>query len=168
MRSSYHNLPEINGVEQAPGRSFHATTPKASIGDDVAEYSVDLAPAYPSEAGIDRWIRTSRLERGRDDESTGRIVVSDEWSLQGASNRLVWSLMTADPVEASEPGVLSWPERGVLAEYDPNQVTVTVEDIPVDDFRLTPVWGEHVWRIRLSLDAAAADGTFTMVVRAAT
>lgn len=161
MRSLYHNLPEINGTEQSPGREFHAASPASSIDDSRAEYVVDLAPAYPAQAGVDRWLRTSRLERAADGHG-GRVVVEDEWWLQASSNQLAWSLMTADPVDTSTPGILTWPDRGLTVEYDAHQVSASVEDIAVDDKRLTPVWGSHVWRIRLLADAAAAHGVFRL------
>ena len=167
MRSTYHNLPEINGVEQAPGREHRAGAATAAIDDSRAGYGLDLAAAYPQEAGVEHWRRTSTLHRGHGSESHGRIVITDEWSLRPSANTLSWSLMTADPVDISVPGRLAWPERGFVVDYDPGGTEADVEEIPIDDIRLTPVWGKRVWRIRLTSEHAPSRGTFTLTMHAA-
>ncbi|GAA3415006.1 heparinase II/III domain-containing protein [Streptosporangium vulgare] len=66
MRSSYHNLPEVDGVMQAAGPEHRARDVSCALAGDRAELSLDLAPAWPEEAGVREWRRTLRLGRGDD------------------------------------------------------------------------------------------------------
>ena len=51
MQSAYHNLPTINGVMQKDGREFAARDVRYRADERIAELSMDIAAAYPKEAG---------------------------------------------------------------------------------------------------------------------
>ncbi len=63
MQSSYHNLPQINGLQQKAGREFCAKEVFYRADDGEVELSMDIAAAYPAEADIERWKRTFRFVR---------------------------------------------------------------------------------------------------------
>ena len=58
MQSAFHNLPTINGVMQAAGRQYEARDVSFHADDAAAEFSADLAAAYPKEAAVEKWRRT--------------------------------------------------------------------------------------------------------------
>lgn len=63
MRSPYHNLPTVSGHEQCAGRAFAARSVAYRAESDLVELSLDLAGAYPPEAGVLEWRRRVRLVR---------------------------------------------------------------------------------------------------------
>ena len=89
MQSAFHNLPTINGVMQAAGRQYEARDVGFHADDAGAEFSADLAAAYPKEAAVEKWRRSVRLDR-----AANAILVTDRFALRGASGKIEMSLMT--------------------------------------------------------------------------
>ncbi|MFF0344674.1 heparinase II/III family protein [Kribbella sp. NPDC004875] len=142
MRSDYHNLPRINGFSQPPGREFRAAGMSVELNDARARSQVELAGAYPAEAGIRSWRRD--LVLNRPDEL---IELTDTWDLQEAPNSLLWHLIVNGPVTL-EDGIA---RAGALTiSYDANQVSLTAEPLPLDDPKLSTIWGDQVTRLVLS------------------
>lgn len=73
MQSSWHNVPEIRGTAQAPGRIHAARDVSAVVEDGQSGLTLDLAGAYPR-TDIRHWRRTARLDR-----ESGRVIVTDDW-----------------------------------------------------------------------------------------
>jgi hypothetical protein len=46
------------------GRQFAAREVQYTADDSFAQLRLDIANTYPAEAGINKWIRTIRLNRG--------------------------------------------------------------------------------------------------------
>ena len=162
MQSAYHNLPTIDGLQQAPGEEFKARDVRADLGDDHAELRLDIAGAWDSASGVERWDRTIRLERGADPA----IVIEDSWKLRDTPGSIVLTLMAANTVDTSAPGLLrlSGSGRDLVVEYDSAQLSVTTERIEINDRRMSPVWGEFVTRVLLTVTEPEAEGS--CVVRA--
>jgi hypothetical protein len=157
MQSAFHNLPTVNGAMQADGRRAAARDVTYSATAGSAELRMDIAHAYPAEAGITSWLRAVRLERGRD------IAVTDRFALGKPSADVRLSLMTPCDVANDEPGVLrlacgvegARSRPVVLARFDGKALGAAVERVPIDDNRLSRVWGDHLYRIVLSPHAPA-------------
>ncbi|MCC6801718.1 MAG: heparinase II/III family protein, partial [Anaerolineae bacterium] len=153
MQSAYHNLPSIDGVQQAPGESFAARDVTYTANDGCAELALDIAGAYPPEAGVKRWTRTIRLERGR------VVTVADVYELDHTPRSLMLSLLTASEVALDEAGIIrlsaaDLPDGRVsgtgVVRYDAGRFAATVEPIPITDSRMSRVWGDRVYRILLN------------------
>jgi hypothetical protein len=136
----------------------------ASLSADLAELSMDIAGAWAEEAGVERWNRTVRLERG----PNAAVAIEDDWTLRDAPESLVLSLMAAGDVDASMPGQLrlAGPGRSLLVDYDPDAWSASVERIEFVDSRLTPVWGAFVSRVLLTATRLAATGHATLRIHA--
>ena len=160
MPSAYHNVPIIDGHQQQPGLAFRARDVAAEVKDGHAQLTLDLATAYPPEAGVRRWSRTLRLERG----AGGRVILDDEYELAAAPRRLALHLMAAGEVDTSRPGLLlcAGRRRPLAIRYDPQRFSPKVEPVAIDDARLGPVWGERVYRIVLEAQGAGARGRWTL------
>jgi len=148
MRSSYHNLPLINGEEQRAGRQYAARACRAHAGRR-AEFSLDIAGAYPPAARVKEWRRTIGLNR---DERTVRIL--DEGRFNNSGNEVVFVLMTPCAVSVKEPGMLILDGAGgiggrAVVRHD-RALTAKVEEIQVEDGRLKPIWGGVLRRVLLS------------------
>lgn len=164
MRSDFHNLPVVGGQTQQPGREFAARAVHAEIVEAHAMLSLDLAGAYPPEAGIRRWQRTLRLERGEHP----RVVLTDTWELAAAPGHLALHLMVADAVAEEAAGQLRCltPTRPLLVTYAPDQFAVRVEPIAIDDARLGSVWGERLYRVILDVREPDVQGAWSLTFAA--
>lgn len=155
-RSSYHNLPEIDGVEQRDGRAFAAERCTCERSPEEARLSLDIAGAYPSEASIISWLRDIRLQR----TAPASVRVTDTFRLRTARSGLVWNFVVRAK-GSTEPGSvrLVTPSGAVVVlAYDPHLLDSSVERIALDDERIRGVWGDELHRVRLRLKAASAEG----------
>lgn len=147
MQSGYHNLPVINGHEQRDGRAYTARDVVATLSEDAAGLSLDIAGAYPAEARIRRWQRAARLERG----TSPRIVLTDDYDLAAPPTSLALHLMLANEVDIATHGTIrcTTATRPLVIGYDPAIFSAALEPITIDDARLAPVWGERIYRLTL-------------------
>lgn len=150
MRSGWHNVPLVNGIEQAPGRSFAAQVVLHTETDEVASLQLDLAGAYPEEANIDTWQRTVALHRG------DALRITESYSLSAMITPNQYHYVTNRPVDVSVPGVVSigtFPGsdsgRGAELTYDASALEARITTFDVIDTRLLGVWGKQVHRIDL-------------------
>lgn len=136
IRSSFHNLPMFDGVEQGYGEAFGARNVSFDLGDEAAWVSMDLAGAYP-DANLVSARRTVRLIRGR------RVEIEDVRAPAGPS---VLHLMVAvEPV--AERGIVTLP--GVARITIEGGDRPSVEAIPVTDPRLRAAWPDRLFRIAI-------------------
>ncbi|MCL4509203.1 MAG: heparinase II/III-family protein [Chloroflexi bacterium] len=165
MRSLYHNLPHVDGIEQSPGEEFCARDVTAQIGVDGGNITLDLARAYPPSAGIEQWHRSVGLKRS----GGGSVELEDSFELSRQPKDLTLHLMARGPVEERTLGVLrcSSPTRPLDVQFDPEEFTVSSERIAINDARLEPAWGEAVWRIVLSSRRPRMRGSWRVSCRAA-
>ncbi|MFF0267266.1 hypothetical protein [Kribbella sp. NPDC004536] len=135
-QSDYHNLPRINGFSQQFGRSYHATGMTAA--------GLDLAQAYPPEAGIRSWRR-----------SLSPTEVTDTWDLDDDPTELVWHLLlNGHPVHECNTIVVD----DLTITYE-GEVQVDLEPIALDDPKLSDVWGPEVTRAVLTARPALLNRT---------
>jgi len=152
MRSAYHNVPTINGFEQKEGEQFRSSRANCIHSDRVSSLTLDIAGAYPEEAGVISRNRTIRLER------PDTIFINDVYEVSEVKDRFFLHLITPSPVADDEAGKLTLASRPLpddlvsgsgLVLYDPGRFRVQVEEITIDDARLASVWGDILYRINL-------------------
>jgi hypothetical protein len=148
MQSAYHNLPTINGEMQIDGRRYAAKDVTYKSGEDFAQLKMDISSAYPSKAGITSWVRTVRLNRGKN------VEVTDFFELKAPSRDITQSLMTPCEIVQNEPGklVLKDTKEPVLmnVRYDPETLRLQPEIIEIEDDRLSEMWGSRIYRLLLT------------------
>ncbi len=154
MQSAFHNCPTIDGVMQSAGRQFAAAEVAYRADDNVAELRSNLAPAYPKQANLERWSRSVRLDRGRNE-----ILLVDDYALQSAAKVITLTLMTPCRVTQPGPGTLSL-EGTVQIAYDA-ALTPSVEEIELEDGQLRNAWGDRLYRILLKAENPALRGKWT-------
>ena len=147
MQSDYHNLPTVNGQMQGVGRKYAAREVKYEAREGFAQLSADIAGAYPSSAGVKKWVRTVRLNRGRN------IEVADSFELERMAGEVAENLITPCELRRRKAGeiVLRDSEKNteVLLEYDADKLEVDSEKIDLEEDNLADVWGDQLYRIRL-------------------
>ena len=154
MRSSFHNLPTINGIEQKDGKQFAARATRFNSTKTKASFSVDISGAYPREAKVKEWTRSYTLERGK------KITITDHYQLEennGANtlnfiSDLNCRIVTSGIIELSGPGV------AMKMKYDPSVLKPCIEIKPTEDKRLFTAWGDHVTRISMGLIKTGLSG----------
>ncbi|HLU12277.1 MAG TPA: hypothetical protein VK003_21545, partial [Oceanobacillus sp.] len=168
MQSAYHNLPTIDGIQQAPGADFAARDVLYEADEAQAALTLDIAGAYPPEAGLKRWVRTIRLVRGQS------VMVEDDYELDHVPRSLVLSLLTPSHVSLANAGCISLsradlPDGRVSASgevlYDADKFSPSLEVIPITDSRMSSVWGEQLFRILLRVVDLKARDTWTLDIR---
>lgn len=148
MNSSYHNLPDFEGVQQRPGEEY-ASRDEQYDGD--GGWSMELAGAYPEEAGIRSYRRTVSLD---DSGATVREV----FSLMRKETVTFHFMCAAEPRVSGE-GRISLPLGRVLT-FDPG-LSCEIEAFPVADEQLSRAWStDTFYRLCFRLHASACDLTF--------
>lgn len=162
MQSAYHNLPTVGGVQQAAGREYAARAVEYEADKGYAQLSLDIAGAYPPEAGIVSWRRIARLERG----ATPAVHIADRFRLSAASEVML-SLMTPRPPQIDLAGGILLPgERTIRIAFPGDALEAASERIPIDDARLLPVWGDHLFRVTLTSRAPVTEGAWDLTITA--
>ena len=119
-----------------------------------AELQLNIAPAYPKEAGIVSWVRSIRLDRGQS------VTVSDTFELQKESAAISQSLMTPCEVSLTKAGQLKFShpdaKTSVVVRYEPPQLDVEIETIELKDEKLVEMWGPCLRRVLLKAHAATS------------
>ncbi|MEF3302042.1 heparinase II/III domain-containing protein [Paenibacillus sp. GYB003] len=168
MQSDYHSVPTVCGMQQRAGESYRATEAEYESTDAEAAVSMNLATAYPAEAGIAHWRRTVRLLRPVGGEAAAEVI--DSFRLAAASREIVFNLLTLQKPEPEREGVVALEnERGekLTLRYDGNRLQADVERVPITDSKMVPVWGDSIYRLKLKAKAPMAEGTCTVRIEAA-
>ena len=151
MQSAWHNLPTIDGVMQAPGRKFAARQVSYRATQGAAEFSLDIAGAYPPEAALESWRRTLVFDR-----RANEVRLEERYRLTRAPRKLTLTLVTPRAVSTDSPGLLRL--ETVAARYDPAVLEPSVEAVKVEDARLRAIWGERLYRVLFAAAAPAREG----------
>ena len=149
VQSAYHNLPTIGGVMQSNKRAnYRAGELRYSADNTAASIEMNLATAYPAEAGIDRWTRQLILDR-----KTNRIRLNEEFRLQ-KKVPVQLSLMTPrlpkqGPSGSIVLGDVKQTAQDVTLSYDAALVAPVIEKIDLTDDWLVQRWGKTIYRLLL-------------------
>lgn len=156
MQSAYHNLPTVNGFMQKDGAAYRAKNITHRIGEELSEICMDIADAYPKEAGLCFYKRKACLIKGSE------ILIHDCFAFLSAGsssekteaeNTVILSLMTyekpvsASPVREENHVRLKIGDLGALDAE--NVKLLQIEEIPVTDARLRTAWEHEIYRILL-------------------
>lgn len=169
-RSDYHNAPTINNITQSPGREYQASEVAYTSGRSYAQFIVDIAKAYPAEAGVNSWQRTVRLNRGKN------VVIRDVADLETAAP-VTQHMMTSSPAEVVKPGELvihykgeNGAQKDFVVKYDARAFEASVDKVPLvakEDEGILRKWGDTIYRINLKSIAPVKKGQFGFEVVAA-
>lgn len=150
-RSSYHNLPLIGRAEQREGREYAARVLKADDRGAVLE----LAGAYPAEAGLLSFIRSFRLREGG-------LMLHDRAELKEQTD-ITWVFMFAHEPRYDERTATA--EAGGMSMTVPRGAVWHCEEIPITDPRMARNY-DTLWRVSLTCAGQALyDIKFDMIRR---
>lgn len=154
MQSGFHNLPIINGVEQTPGRAYRAGTVSYQSTSHSTQFEVDIAGAYPKEAGIVSWVRSYELRR----DVCSEVNIRDTYELTRAEKLQFVFMLSSEPELRDDYVLLNAGGTQLVMKHKGVEFLPQVERIPIEDARLRPVWGKYLYRVMFTAHQPAAAG----------
>jgi hypothetical protein len=160
MQSAYHNLPTIGGAMQRDGAPYAASDVQYSTTDDRAKMTMNLATAYPPEAGVKRWMREVALDR-----KAGVVQVTEEFelvknvpvALSFMTSRVLFEAKNAVGFHSKKPGV-----KAVWLKYDATALRLNMEKIELTDEGMRRSWGPALYRVQLETVNDVSHGRWTL------
>ena len=144
--ASYHSCPTVDGIDQDTGNYYS----EGEVCDTEHRcISMDIAKAYPAEAGIVSLIRSCSL-------TDGRVTVTDDVKLDHEGD-IAFHFTCLNEPTLTEDGIVDIGES-VKLSYD-KALGLELEKVenkclPYDDLNMQKVWGvENLWRINLTVRA---------------
>jgi len=143
-RAAYHNVPIIGGCEQQHGRQYAARDVE-KLPDGMA---LDMAAAYPAEAGVQQCRRTFRL-------AGGRLSVRDE-IVCAEAKPITWVFMLRhEPVIDHERQCCHLRDSGFWIDWSENaDLSAAAEPIEITDGRMKNSYPGTLWRLTLTAEPA--------------
>lgn len=156
MQSNYHNLPAPNGVAEKEGGDYKSS----DIISRKNFFSVNIAGAYPKEAGVQKWIRSYSLQNNQ-------VTISDAFILNKVKAPNLVNFMTWGTIEKSGRGQISIKVDNVkaLMSYNEDQFDLSIEPIKVTDSGLLKIWGDHVYRLSFKAKELKSNGNYRFVIK---
>ena len=143
MQSQYHNLPQINGIDQKDGKEYAAKV----VSHKDGQLTLDIAGAYPAEAAVKSWKRTVLAMKSG-------ISVTEDYELSEYRQPTSLMLMTLDPDALQR------------IHFDANQLSAIIEDISDKlDPLLLHMWGKKMYRIILTVKSAKTKNKIKYTIR---
>lgn len=139
MQSAYHNLPSFKGVMQRDGARYAAREVETRFTPGAAMIAMEIAGAYPAEAGLRSYRRSVRLDKGQGVELV---------DLHDGDNAAELSLMLAER-PSLEAGRIVLPGLAEIALEGSG--ALRLEEIAITDQRLRQAWPERLFRVLVPL-----------------
>lgn len=147
--SGYHNLPELNGVQQKDGLKYAARNVRYNSNRKYSSLAMDIAGTYPAEAGITNLERTITLYK------KGGVELRDHYSMKIAAP-VTQHFMTVCKTDISSPGsiVFTLPDATkVELLYDASSWYAEIQAVELnqpEDEELKATWaGQTIQRISI-------------------
>lgn len=161
MQSAWHNLPTINGVMQQAGKKFRADGVRLTSTRQGTQLSMNIAEAYPKEAGVTQWSRTLTFN-GR------QIKLREDYVLKMRKDTTSLSLIT--PIQPQvKRGIIilgnAQNHEGLEITFDPKVFKVLIEPKALEDPSLQHSWPEGLTRIRLIQQSTRLSGSYELIFR---
>ena len=143
MQSGYHNLPQINGIDQKDGKQYAAKV----ISHKEGQLCLDIAGAYPKEAAVKSWKRTIKAMKSG-------VSVIEDYELYDYRQPTRLMFLTLDPDALKR------------IHYDANQLSATIEDISNQlDPLLQSMWGPKMYRVILTIKSAKTNNRIKYTIQ---
>ncbi len=161
MQSAYHNLPMINGFQQKDGKKYKATQVDFSNTKSVSIFTLNIANAYPAAAKCKSWIRSYSFDR------KSGLTIIDRFELDSAVNYNKINLLVADSIKELSKGklLLSGKKEKLVLTYDPAQFSYQIDEVLLDDSRLSNVWGKSIFRLSFTATVKSLKAEYQMSIQ---
>lgn len=157
MQGQYHNVPVIGGVQQMFGEQYEATNFQVLDTPLRTKANLDLSKAYPTEAGINKLVRSVELDR----QGSSHITLEDEIKL-GSPQCIEFHFMLCNmPIERKD-GIELIAKNGskTFMTYDTENFNVKIKTIELVDETLKKNWGNELYCLYLISEKQLEKGVF--------
>jgi Heparinase II/III-like protein len=165
-QSQNHNLPTINNLGQLAGRQYEATQVKSNITDKEAMLSMDIAASYDKKAGVQKWHRTVKLNRVKN-----QIEVADDYVLAQKPTSIHHAFITVCDININTVGKIALTTtqgQKLSIAYDPKMWQPSIEALSTDGMEYVSFktkWDKRpVQRIVLTNKTLDQKGKYDFVV----
>lgn len=153
-RSLYHNVPLINGCEQHDGKEYKAVGAEHTANDTASILTLDIAKAYPKEAGAERWRRSIVLNRKRDS-----VEVTEDFRIVKLADRPTEiTLMCYGEPRMLQLGRVALAGGAAELVYDSGSVEATWTKVKMNDGIMKTQWKDNVYRLVLKNSRGSESG----------
>ena len=146
MRSEYHNLPTVNGIDQRPGRGY--ASKNAVFDEESGKLTLDLAAAYHPDAALGYYTRSAVIE-------DGKAIVCDE-IISLKDGEVTFNLLCNTEPKDIKKG--SFTIHGKTVNFD-ESLTLTIDSPDctwVETKTIPSSWNcEQLYRIKLTAPLSA-------------
>lgn len=133
-----HNAAQFNGIIQPAGKEYHAKVLESVTEGPAPGLLLDLAKAYPAEAGIAAYTRRLTLDR-----KNGIVEISEK-VLSGKELNIRLFLYSPVRPAINSADSLAWTSMRLTFS---GVAFSGVEEIPLDDPVMNEVWGTSLFRL---------------------
>jgi hypothetical protein len=162
VQSAYHNVPLPNDAMQRHGPTFCSRRVSWLPDGRRASLKLDVAAAYPDDAGLALWERECILDR-----DLGEIRILEDFGFRRKVNDFELRFMTCRPSRVE--GCDVWLELGegsaMILRTAPAATSVSIHRLPVEDRQLRHAWGDLLYQIRLRFEDVGQRGRCTTFIR---
>jgi len=161
MQSQFHNLPIIGNFGEHEGShgvgpraqrvEYRASEPSYFDKGGSTSMSANLAPAYPAEADVSRWMRTVTLDR-----NAGVVRLDETFQLKKPQIVALAFITPKQPIIESGNVRIG----NAVLRCDPSQLVATSERIALTDPAFRHTWGEALYRILLTTPRPVSKGSW--------
>ena len=151
MQSSWHSVPEINGAAQKNGYEYRAGN--VACYPEKRKFTLDIAGAYP-ESPAERWTRTFAMK-------DGKFTIEDSFVVGNptTSNKVFFMVAGKPDISASGKVVIAAESGTLVLEY-PSHMKPEVDEVLLEDPKLSNVWGSKIYRIVLTDNKIRKTGNY--------
>lgn len=163
--SAYHNLPEINNIQQQAGAAFTAQDVHYSNSNTVNSLGMELQKAYPAAANITSWKRTVSAYKN------GTVQVTDNYKFTASPQSLSQHFMTVCTADISHPGEIRFTTaKGEViklhydaATFTPGQEKIELAE-PEDQLLKTNWLHRDILRVTLTAKKLQQAGSYQYTI----
>lgn len=161
-QSGFHNLPSVNGKDQAHGNEFRADDVSCVQDEDKASFSLDIKNAYENRNEIKKWQRTITLWRKKKE-----ITLTEDFALNAPSDQIILNFMTVCDVTATPGALILTADSGrtLTLEFDTSKFDIACEAVDTTDDKMLNDWGKAPSRIRIKYKSKTDNAIFNFTVR---
>lgn len=159
MQSGYHNVPQINGIDQQNGSEYAAKNVNTKISSRKVIMNMDIAGAYPKEAMVESWKRTIDFTRGKN------IKVTENYKLEKYLNPTNLIFMTqAKPHIEKDKITFCINGKSYGIHFNPDELKASYEKVKLDDKKFIDTWG-NIYRIKLTIMSNSTNGKIEYTIK---
>ena len=163
ISSAYHNmLPIVNGEVQLTGRKYAASAVSYTSESQKNILKQDIAKTYNEDLGMRKWERTITHNKGKS------IVIADNFEFSTPKDTIILPMMLVARPDITVPGkmvIKTGSSESINIGFDQQQFELTVEEIKIQDAKISHTWGSTLYRAQFRMKKGASKGKFQFIIQ---